>query len=294
MNYAAIDIGTNSCRLLVAQIQAGKLRPLARGLESSRLGEGTAHNRVLAPAAMERTIASLRNFQAIIAQHQPGQVMAAATSAVREADNRATFLAMVREQCGLKVRVLDGEEEAAFSYQAVVQALRLAAPPLVVDLGGGSSEFVFAPGEPELIVSLPLGAVRAAEENFAYAEMVRRLEPVRLRRSEFEGSPLVMVGGTVTTLVAIDKALAVYRPEEVHGQVLTRETIRILYHRLINLPLEERRQLAGLQPERADIIPAGALIVLAIMETLGFEELIVSESDLLEGMIWSLAGQEGR
>lgn len=294
MNYAAIDIGTNSCRLLVARIESGQLQVLERGLKSSRLGEGTARNRVLAPAAMERTIASLRHFQAIIARHQPCRVMAAATSAVREADNRDTFLAMVREQCGLEVRILDGYEEAALSYQAVVQALRLANPPLVVDLGGGSSEFVFAPEEPKLIISLPLGAVRATEEKFDYPEMVRRLQPVQLRRSEFKGSPLVMVGGTVTTLVALEKGLTVYRPEEVHGQVLTRETIRGLYRRLNDLPLEQRRQLAGLQPERADIIPAGALIVLAILESLGFEELIVSESDLLEGMIWSLAGPGNR
>lgn len=292
MNYGAIDIGTNSCRLLIAEtIGAGRLDTITRLVETTRVGEGVNHSGNMTNEAMERTIDCLQRFAGLLRLNQVDSLRMVATSAVREAGNRQEFLELVLERTGMRVDVLSGEEEANLSYLGVIRGLRLTRSPLVVDLGGGSTEFVCP--DIDLRLSVPVGAVRAAEDDMSGDQVFRQLQVLgewtESTGRGLTGRPLVFVGGTASSLVAIKKGLPEYRPELVHGEVLSRAEIADLYELLEALPLELRRRLPGLQPERADIINKGAMIMMVIMDTLAIGEITVSETDLLDGIIWSLA-----
>jgi len=289
MRYAAIDIGTNSCRLLIAEPAGDELRLIKSALESTRIGEGINESDHLKSEAMERTIVCLQKFNNLLEEYKVDKSRVIATSAVREAANREQFEKDVLIRTGLQIDTVDGEAEAKLSYEGVRRGLKLAADPLVVDLGGGSTEFIcLAAG---VVVSIPLGVVRAAEGDLPAGEMAELLKPVNPLKARLADNPLVMVGGTASTLVAIKEGMAEYDPQLVHGAVLKRTEVGDLYNLLERLPLGVRKRLPGLQPERADIIPKGALITLLIMDMLGKSEIIVSESSNLEGIIWSLADQ---
>lgn len=284
--YYAIDVGTNSCRLLIVRREGARLLPVERALHSTRLGEGLYHRQELSPEAMERTLLCLREYRELLERYGAVRGRAFATSAVREARNGADFLRRCKEEAGLAVEVISGEEEAALSYAGAAQGLALAAAPLLVDLGGGSCEFICPPQE--LLLSLPLGAVRASEQGMERAAIAAALEPLRPYQAALTPHPLVLVGGSASTLAAIELGLTEFRSELVHGRRLSLTTLRALYQRLRTLELEERRRLPGLQPERADIIVHGALIALTVVEELGRDGCIVSESDLMEGAILAL------
>ncbi len=292
MTYGAIDIGTNSCRLLIAETsQAGRLNTITRLVETTRVGEGVNHSGKMNKEAMERTIDCLQRFTGMLRLNQVESWRTVATSAVREAVNRQEFLDLVLEKTGMRVDVLRGEEEANLSYIGVIRGLRLTCSPLVVDVGGGSTEFVCS--DIDLRLSVPVGAVRATEAKMSGDQVLRSLqllgEWTESTGRSLTGRPLVFVGGTVSCLVAIKKGLPEYRTELVHGEILGRNDIADLYGLLEALPLELRRRLPGLQPARADIINKGALIVMVIMDRLGIREITVSEADILDGIIWSLA-----
>lgn len=287
MRFGAIDIGTNSCRLLIAEMSAkNELIPLYTELESTRIGEGINQSELLPEKAIIRTLHCLSHFRERMQEFQVEKYRAIATSAVREAANRAEFVARAGIESGLEVEVISGEEEARLSYEGVKRGLELGAGPVVVDLGGGSTEFICP--EENILLSVPLGAVRAAEANMYASDILAHLHLVVCLKDQLAKHPLVMVGGAASTLVAIKKGLIDYRPELVHGERLNRTEIADLYDLLESLPLQLRRRLPGLQPERADIIHKGALIILVIMEVLAKTEIIVSESDILEGLVWSL------
>lgn len=287
MRKAAIDIGTNSCRLLVADVDDNNCRVIRREISSTRLGQGVDANKALAPEAIERTIQCLKEFVRINRELGVDWCRAVATSAVREAANRQGFIEQAYRECGLGIDVIDGEEEAALSYSGVISGICLDNPPLVADLGGGSCEFMARSGRDDLLFSLPLGAVRATEAGYSSDDIRARLSPLLSWRDQYRDCPLVFVGGTATTLAAIKLALPEYDCRLVHGHILTFSEVEDIYKLLISLPLEERRRLPGLQPERADIIPAGALIVLEIMQLLGRSRIVVSETDILDGIIVS-------
>lgn len=285
MRKAAIDIGTNSCRLLVADVNDKHCRVVRREINSTRLGQGVDANKALAPEAIERTVQCLKNFVQINRDLGVEWCRAVATSAVREAINRQDFVERVYGECNLSIDIIDGEEEAALSYRGVTSGLELDAPPLVVDLGGGSCEFILQAGQDHLLFSLPLGAVRATEAGYDPADIQNILAPLIPFREKYCSYPLIFVGGTASTLVAVRLALPKYDTSLVHGRVLTFKDVKEVYDLLVSLPLDQRRQLPGLQPERADIIPAGALIVVEIMSLLQREQIVVSETDILDGII---------
>ncbi|MDD3270327.1 MAG: Ppx/GppA phosphatase family protein [Syntrophomonadaceae bacterium] len=287
MNYAAIDIGTNSCRLLISSLQNDRLAAVFRKLETTRLGEGLNHSGRINPDALARTIKCLEAFRKIMQEYRVQAFRVVATSAVREAENRQEFLDQVRGKINIDIEVISGNEEAELSYQGVIHSLKLDPLPLVVDLGGGSTEFIIK-GDPGFPLSLPVGAVRATESDMKAVEIADVLAPLREYKNLLAAYPLVLVGGTGSTLVAIKHSLAVYDPEFVHGQVLRREEIADIYDMLERMSLRLRQRLPGLQPERADIIPKGTMIVLLIMDTLDKNQIVVSESDLLEGLIWGM------
>jgi len=287
MRYAAVDIGTNSCRLLIAEpATAPKLLNLHKGMEITRVGEGVSQNGLINAEAMERTLFCLGQFREKMQTCGVERYRAIATSAVREADNGLEFARRAREEQGMDVDIVSGEEEACLSYKGVIGGLSFSFSPLVADLGGGSTEFICP--EEKLLISIPLGAVRATEADMNAGQIREALAPIGQIRQRLSQRPLVMVGGTASTLVAVKTGLVEYRPDLVHGHVLTKKDIGDLYNLLARMPLHLRRRLPGLQPERADIIDQGALIILMILEVLGKDEIIVSENDLLEGIILSL------
>ncbi|MGI5911257.1 MAG: Ppx/GppA family phosphatase [Syntrophomonadaceae bacterium] len=288
MRYAAVDVGSNSCRLLVAEIAGNSLKTLCRQINCTRLAEGVNTSSYLNTLAMERTINCLKGYKAIIEQFKVESYRAVATSAMRDARNRKEFAYMVNNNCGLTLEIISGEEEAQLSYLGVKAGLNLPQAPLVIDLGGGSCEFKLEDDNKYYSRSLPLGAVRATEAGQTAIDIKDILAPVAAKAKCFKETPVVFVGGTVTTLVAMKLSMEIYDPQMVHGQYLHREEIADLYNMLMLTPIDLRRRLPGLQPERADIIPTGALIVLLIMDALNCQRIIVSESDILEGIIRQL------
>lgn len=293
MRYAAIDVGSNSCRLLVADIIGEELHPVCRELQSTRLGEGVNANKTIGSAAMARTRDCLKDYVDLIQRLGVKEFRMVATSAMRDALNREEFVELVRENCGCSLEVITGEEEARLSYLGVKAGLTLPAP-LVVDLGGGSCEFRVEDGKEIFSLSLPLGAVRATEARLSAVETKTILNPLEKHSDNLKEYPLVLVGGTATTLVAMKLSMEIYDPQQVHGQTLSREEVADLYNMLELMPLNVRSRLPGLQPERADIIPAGAMIVLLIMDTLKQQQITISESDILDGIIHRLSQKISR
>lgn len=298
---AAIDIGTNSVRLLVAEVfdsprprATSPLRPVAREIAITRLGEGLDAGGALRPEAAARTTAVVAAYAARAATLGVPHPVVIGTYALREARNAQEFLG--RLAC--PVRVLTGQEEARLGFRGAVAGLRL--PPsrvLVVDIGGGSVELtVGTPREITESHSLPLGCVVLTRRFFASdpptdievrelrAHVARLMDPllVRFRRQRFW---LVGVGGTITTMAALSQRLATYDPDRVHGFRLSRTTIADLTADLLARPLADRRRVPGLQPERADVIAAGALVLEHLMGALSRTSLVVSEADLLWAVV---------
>jgi exopolyphosphatase/guanosine-5'-triphosphate,3'-diphosphate pyrophosphatase len=284
MRVAVIDIGTNSTRLLVADVQREKVERVVHfDLVTTRLGEGIGSG-YLKKEAIRRTCGTLKHFLERIHSLRVERVIAAATSAVRDARNREEFLEEAR-RAGLEVAVLSGEEEAYLSYLGVVAGLAVERSGLVVmDVGGGSTEFIWPQGDLLYCRSVNVGAVRMTEGGHDDAAICRLLSPVLEQVRLNSPRHLVGVGGTVTTCAAMVQKLAVYDPDRVHGFVISFKDVEDLLDVLSRCTLEERRRLPGLQPERADIITAGLRIVRLVMRELNISCLQVSETDIMHGL----------
>jgi len=288
LRYAACDVGTNSCRLLVAEItEDGKLEVLRKEVITTRIGEGLQRSSWLRPEAINRTLNCLESFMDIMRRCQVTERVVVATSAVREAINRDDFLVLAEERIGMHIEVLSGEREGQLSYLGAKAGLDLKANPLIADIGGGSTEVIHQRRGIKSI-SIPVGAVRAWEADWDEIEVKSRLAAELPDNMRTKSSPLILVGGTATSLVAIKKGMTVYNRSQVQGEKLTLLEINAYYDRLNQLTLDERKALPGLQPERADIIVKGILIIKCLVELFGRQEVLVSDSDLLEGLILTL------
>lgn len=284
MRVAVIDVGTNSVRLLVADVKEGKVVPLHTNLITTRLGQGI-ENKYLLPGAMERTLRAVEQFMMQARELKPVGVLAAATSAVRDAKNRNEFVGLVKDNLGLDVRILSGKEEAYFTYKGVLAGLNRKPDKMaLIDLGGGSTEFIWQAEREMHWESVNVGAVRATEGNYSDGTITRLLKPVmdEIRKAKITG--LVGVGGTATNLAAVSLGLKVYDPSRVHGYLLTLQKVQELLDIFKGMTVEERKKIPGLQPERADIIEAGTRIVSLIMRYLEVSSMIVSEADILYGL----------
>ncbi len=288
MRYAVIDIGTNSCRLLIAEMEAGELNPVYRSLITTRLGQGFKENPIISGAAINRTCQALNSFMRKMQEYNVLKYRVIATSAVREATNKEEFLAIVRDECLLNVHVIDGETEAKLNYMGLINSLSIDKAPLLVDLGGGSTEFIYSD---KLSLSIPLGAVKVLEFNMSVDEIKEAFRMLNSIQVEINEIPVVFVGGTATSLVAIKYGLENYDSSFIHGQLLSYQEVSDLYGVLSQTPLHLRKKIAGLQADRADIIVGGTLTLMTIMEILAINEIIISTSDLLEGVISALASQ---
>ena len=265
LRYAACDVGTNSCRLLVAEIREGnKLEVLRKEVVTTRIGEGVQRSGWLSPEAISRTLNCLDSFMNIMRRCQVTERVVVATSAVREAINRDDFLVLAEERIGMHIQVLSGEREGELSYLGAKARLRLKTNPVLADIGGGSTEVIHRRRGIKSI-SIPVGAVRAMEADWDESDVKSRLAAGLPDKLGGKSSSLVLVGGTATSLLAIKKGMNIYDPSQVQGEKLTLQEISAYHDQLDKLTLDERKVLPGLQPERADIIIKGTLIIKKII-----------------------------
>lgn len=295
---AVIDMGSNSTRLLVAEVRDGQVRELARETRITRLAQGVDASGRLAGDAVDRVLAALADYRAEIDRLGAERISAVATSAVRDAANGADFLATLGDRFGIEARVLSGDEEAQLTFAGATAARpRDGTPTLVIDIGGGSTEFVVGrPGDqPTFHVSTQAGAVRQTERHVtddppppgdlqALAADVRDVidsaVPVDLRRATAAG---VAVAGTATSLAAIDQELDPYDPDRVHGYRLELGACERVLAMLAALPEAERRDVSGLHPDRAPTIVAGVVILIEALRAFGLDTVEISEADILHG-----------
>jgi exopolyphosphatase / guanosine-5'-triphosphate,3'-diphosphate pyrophosphatase len=282
MRVGVIDLGTNSTRLLVADVDEGRVDEVARDTTITRLGEGVDERRILLPTAVARVRNVLSGYRREVERLGAERVLVLATSSVRDAENGEAFLGEIEWSYGFTTRLLSGKEEAELTRRGVAGGRELDPDALVLDIGGGSTELITGRER----ISIDMGSVRvterflhsdppAREELEAAAQAVRELLP-ELRPGETIG-----VAGTITSLAALE--LGEYDPKRIHGYRLSRESVEVQLERLASLPLAERRELPGLDPDRAPVIVAGAVIVAEVMKRYDLDELEVSERDLLHG-----------
>jgi exopolyphosphatase/guanosine-5'-triphosphate,3'-diphosphate pyrophosphatase len=289
-----VDLGTNSTRLLVADVTDGAVTELDRRITITRLGEGVDARRLLLPTAVARVRNVLADYRRAIDGHGAVQRLALATSAVRDAENGESFLGEIEWSYGFSTRLLSGGEEAMMTFRGVAAGRRLEQHTLVVDVGGGSTELILGgPDGIEFHESLDLGCVRlterfltsdppTSEELAACADFVRATLSERVP-GEVHPAHAIGVAGTITTLATLDLGLDEEDPEIVHGHGMSAEWIGGETARLASLPLEEIRALRGIERERAPVIVAGAIVVRETLAHFGLDALETSEHDLMHG-----------
>ena len=304
---AAIDCGTNSIRLLVADVDpdTGSFVDLDRLMTIVRLGQDVDRTGRLAPEALVRTFAACDEFASIIAARGVGRTRFVATSASRDASNRDEFVAGVRARLGVDPEVVAGSEEAALSFTGAVRGLgpESGTPPyVVVDIGGGSTEFVRGTATPDSAMSVDIGCVRMTERHLrddpptsrqvalAVADIDAAIAAAAERVDLSGAGALVGVAGSVTTVAAIHLGLTSYDPRAIHGSRIPAEAVRRISDQMLAMTRAERAQIPSMHPGRVDVIGAGALILRRVVERMGVAEVIVSETDILDGICWNLVG----
>ncbi|MEW2494036.1 Ppx/GppA phosphatase family protein [Streptomyces nodosus] len=319
---AAVDCGTNSIRLLIADVTGSgdapgtgttaELVELDRRMTIVRLGQGVDRTGRLAPEALERTFAACREYAGLIKEHGVERIRFVATSATRDAENRDEFVRGVLEILGVEPEVISGDQEAEFSFTGATRELAgredLAKPYLVVDIGGGSTEFVVGEEHVRAARSVDVGCVRMTERHLlrdgavtdppapeqiaavradieSALDLVERTVPLR------EARTLVGLAGSVTTLSAIAQDLPAYDTARIHHSRVSRERVREITEWLLRSTHAERAAIPSMHPGRVDVIGAGALVLLTIMERTGAEEVVVSEHDILDGIAFHTAAE---
>jgi len=304
MRVAVVDIGTNSTRLLIADVAAdGTLTQRHRESIVTRLGDRVDATGRLGDEAMQRVFDTLARFRALIDEHGVTRTTAVLTSAVRDADNGAEFTRQVAERTGIEARTIGGDEEAALTFAgATSERAHDGAETVVVDIGGGSTEFVVGrDGEVDFHVSTQAGVVRQTERHLyddppppeglqalaaEVAAVIDGAVPGDLRDRV---QTAIAVAGTATSCAAIELALDPYDPQRVHGHILELGTLELLLARLAQMTEQERREIVGLQPDRAPTIVAGVVMLIEVLRAFGLEQAEVSEHDILRGAALRLA-----
>ncbi|MBA3728490.1 MAG: DUF501 domain-containing protein [Actinobacteria bacterium] len=306
---AAIDLGTNSIRLLVVRASKGEeeVVELARDMVITRLGQDVDRTGRLAPEALRRTVAVLGRYCRRARALGAERIHLAATSAVRDASNREALADAVRKLTGEPMEILSGDEEGRLTFQGATRGLNAPGPYLVVDIGGGSTEFVLGDRRPSSIHSVQIGSVRLTErfvrtdppsfDELAAMEraVAEALSDVEDRVAVHDARTLVAVAGTATTVQAIALALPEYDPERLHRSSLPRGDAERVFRLLSDMTTAERRALPVMAAGREDVIPAGATILVSVMQRWGFSQAVVSETDILDGLASRMVGElDGR
>jgi exopolyphosphatase / guanosine-5'-triphosphate,3'-diphosphate pyrophosphatase len=299
---AGIDCGTNSIRLLVADVADGALVDVVREMRIVRLGQGVDRTGRLAPDALERTRVALADYAASITGHGAERVRMTATSATRDAANRADFVTMVRTELGVDPEVISGAQEAELSFRGAAAGLPGVTPPLLVaDIGGGSTELVLGgTGGALRSFSMDVGCVRMTERHLhddpptagQIAATVRDLNAAIDRAAQdvplTSGATFVGLAGTVTTIAALALGLDHYDPDAIHGSVISTDDVRAVTERLLAMTHAERAALPVMHPGRVDVIGGGALVLRTLLERTGADAVVTSEHDILDGIALSL------
>jgi len=305
IRVAALDLGTNSTRLLVADVdgsgRSATVTTLDRRMRITRLGQGVDAERRLHPDAIERTVAAVREYRGAIDQLGALRVRAAATSAARDAANRDELFAAVHGALGVEPELLSGAEEAELSFLGATAGLREPAPYLVVDVGGGSTEIVVGTDAPEGLASIDVGCVRLTEQLLhgdppTPDELSQALGLVRDHLADVDrdvpgvadAATLVGLAGTVSTMAAVELGLAEYDRERIHHFRLSRAAAEEVFRTLATEPAARRRHNPGLEEGRVDVIVGGVVVVVSVLRHWGFDEMLVSESDILDGIARTL------
>lgn len=298
---AAIDCGTNSIRLLIADIDGDNFREVVREMEIVRLGQGVDKHKAFDPEAIERTLAATRKFAEIIASKGVEKIRFCATSATRDARNRDLFIDGVREILGIEPEVIPGTEEAALSFMGATKELKgIGGPFLVVDIGGGSTEFVFGTDHVDAAKSVNIGCVRMSERHLkkqppearsvaaaiedidaAIADAARSV-PIK------KATTLIAVAGTATTVAAAALGLTEYDRYSIHLSRIPAQKVFGIAQQLSLMSREEIAALGYMHPGRVDVITSGALVLSRVMIATGATEFVASESDILDGIAWGL------
>jgi len=301
MRVAAIDCGTNSIRLLIADIDGNNFLEITRQMEVVRLGQGVDKTGAFHPDAIARTLAAVDLYAAEIAKRGVEKIRFCATSATRDATNRALFIDGVKERLGIEPEVIAGEVEAALSFQGATKDFdKSQGPFLVIDIGGGSTEFVFGTDSVEAARSMNIGCVRMSERHFTgdqpdpgqIASAIEDIdEAIRQAAKSVpitQAKTVIMVAGTATTVAAAALDLPAYDRYAIHLSRISAERTHQISTELLRETREQRAAHGYMHPGRVDVIGAGSLVLDRIMLATGAAEFVASESDILDGMAWSL------
>lgn len=331
MKLASIDIGTNSTRLLIAEYKNGKFTSLVRKMAITRIGRNLDRTGGISGDSAEKTLEVLSGYKQLMKEEKVSKYKAIGTSALRQASNSDWFISYICEKLGMQVEVVSGDREADLSFTGAVRDIDIGPilyrterfsdgnrsrskvsyrnkscceNVLVVDVGGGSSEFILGSSYSCSVIlteSIDLGCVRLTEKFinsnpppiddlnnmrvFIRKELKNTIEKIKKNGFSF----IIGLAGTITTLAAIDLNLREYSREKIHHHILSLGKIKQIYKNLCSLSLQERKKVIGLEPERADVIIGGTAVVLEMMELLEENSIVVSENDILNGIIYSLA-----
>jgi len=301
MRVAAIDCGTNSIRLLIADIDGAHFREIHREMEIVRLGQGVDKTGQFHPDAILRTLAAVDKFAVEIAKRGVEKIRFCATSATRDATNRDLFIDGVRERLGIAPEVIPGEVEAALSFQGATRDFPATDGPfLVIDIGGGSTEFVFGTTTVEFAKSMNIGCVRMTERHFTggdadpgqIAAATEDIDEAIAQAAKIvpitKSKTLIAVAGTATTVAAAALELNTYDRYSIHLSRISAEKVHAVSRAFLAMKREDREALGYMHPGRVDVIGAGSLVLSRIMLATGATEFVASESDILDGMAWSL------
>ena len=302
MRVAAIDCGTNSIRLLIVDIEGDSFREVIRTMEIVRLGQGVDQTGEFHPEAIARTLAAVDKFAIEIAKRGVQQIRFCATSATRDATNRHLFVDGVRDRLGIEPEVISGDEEASLSFTGAIQDLSPADGPfLVVDIGGGSTEFVFGTSHVEFAMSVNIGCVRMTERHFtidpapeheidlARVDIQEAIAKAAVIVPITAAKTLIAVAGTATTVAAAALDLNEYDRFAIHLARVSAEKVGEVATMFLTSTREARLNLGYMHPGRVDVIPAGSLVLSEIMKATGATQFIASESDILDGIARSIA-----
>ena len=301
MRVAAIDCGTNSIRLLIADIENGTLTDVVRTMVIVRLGEGVDKTGEFSQAALARTFTAIETFALLISQHQPERVRFVATSASRDVSNRSEFMDGVLSRLGIEPDIISGDEEAELSFLGATADLvneqePPAAPYLVVDIGGGSTEFVLGTTGPSAAISTNIGCVRMTERHLisdpatpqeiaaAIADIDAAIDLAYQSVPISQAHSLIGLAGSVTTVAAIALGLSEYDSTAIHGSRISAPDIHRITGELLAMTRAQRAKLGPMHEGRIDVIGSGALVLDRIMIRTGLSEVVVSERDILDGI----------
>jgi len=311
MKIASIDIGTNSTRLLITDYRKSKFIPLERKMKITRLGKDLEQNNFILDESAGRTLEAVSDYCSLIKSHNVKKYRAVGTSTLRKASNSNWFISYIYKNSGIKIDIISGEEEADLSFYGAVREMdlnpeyskkKLSGSILVIDVGGGSSEFILGDKScnPELIESIDIGCVSMTERFMGkgipdpdslcsmHHYIADRLKKVIGKIDRHKPVSIIGVAGTVTTLAAVDLGLEKYDSKRIHCHILGFDKIEEIYKNLCSLDLKSRKKITGLEPGRADVIIGGTAIVLMVLKLLGSMDIMASEKDILDGIIYSL------